>query len=68
MTYSSAGKASRAFLLTGAFVYRTTGRSAYCALYHYPNDVAALKLLYLVLNNAAEEWRRPTREWVDAKT
>jgi len=33
-----------------------------------PNDEAAMKLLYLVLNNAVEEWKRPPREWVGAKT
>jgi transposase-like protein len=31
-------------------------------------DDAAMKLLYLVLNNAAEEWKRPPREWLEAKT
>jgi putative transposase len=35
---------------------------------HFPNDHAAMKLLYLVLNNAAEEWKRPPREWFEAKT
>jgi hypothetical protein len=35
---------------------------------HFPNDDAAIKLLYLVLNNAAEEWKRPPREWFEAKT
>ena len=30
---------------------------------HFPNDDAAMKLLYLVLNNAADEWKRPPREW-----
>jgi hypothetical protein len=30
---------------------------------HFPNDDAAIKLLYLVLNNAAEEWKRVPREW-----
>ena len=29
---------------------------------------AAMKLLYLVLNHAAEEWKRPPREWFEAKT
>lgn len=28
----------------------------------------AMKLLYLVLNHAAEEWKRPPREWFEAKT
>lgn len=35
---------------------------------HFPNDDAAMKLLYLVLNNAAEEWKRPPREWFKART
>ena len=34
---------------------------------HFPNDDAATKLLYLVLSNAAEDWKRPPREWVEAK-
>jgi len=34
---------------------------------HFPNDDAAMKLLYLVLGNAAEDWKRPPREWVEAK-
>ena len=29
---------------------------------HFPGDDAAMKLLYLVLNKAAEEWKRPPRE------
>src|SRR5947208_2383696 len=35
---------------------------------HFPSDDAATKLLYLVLNHAAAEWKRPPREWVEAKT
>jgi putative transposase len=35
---------------------------------HFPNDDAAMKLLYLVLNHAAQEWKRPPREWFEAKT
>lgn len=35
---------------------------------HFPSDEAAIKLLYLVLNRAAEEWKRPPREWCEAKT
>lgn len=27
-----------------------------------------IKLLYLVLNHAAEKWKRPPREWFEAKT
>jgi len=35
---------------------------------HFPNDEAAMKLLYLVLDQAAGEWKRPPREWFEAKT
>lgn len=35
---------------------------------HFPSDDAAMKLLYLVLNHAAQEWKRPPREWFEAKT
>ena len=35
---------------------------------HFPSDDAATKLLYLVLNHAAAEWKRPPREWAEAKT
>jgi putative transposase len=35
---------------------------------HFPNDDAAMKLLYLVLNRTAEEWKRTPREWCEAKT
>lgn len=35
---------------------------------HFPTDDAATKLLYLALNRAAAEWKRPPREWSEAKT
>ena len=35
---------------------------------HFPSDDAAMKLLYLVLNHAADEWKRPPREWFEART
>ena len=35
---------------------------------HFPSDDAATKLLYLVLNHATAEWKRPPREWAEAKT
>lgn len=35
---------------------------------HFPSDEAATKLLYLVLNYAALDWKRPPREWFEAKT
>ena len=34
---------------------------------HFPNDEAALKLLFLVLNRAEKEWKMPPREWAMAK-
>ena len=42
-------------------------RRAVRARGHFPNDDAAMKLLYLVLNNAAEEWKRSPREWFDGQ-
>ncbi len=35
---------------------------------HFPNDDAAMKLLYLVLNQASEDWKRAPREWFEART
>ena len=35
---------------------------------HCPGGDAAMKLLYLVLNDAADEWRRPPHEWGEAKS
>ena len=43
-------------------------RRAVRARGHFPNDDAATKLLYLCLNRAAGEWKRPPREWSEAKT
>jgi transposase-like protein len=34
---------------------------------HFPNDEAALKLLFLVLNRVEKEWKMPPREWAMAK-
>ena len=34
---------------------------------HFPTDESALKLLFLVLNLAAKEWKMPPREWSMAK-
>ena len=34
---------------------------------HFPTDEAVFKLLFLVLNLAAKEWRMPAREWAAAK-
>jgi putative transposase len=35
---------------------------------HFPSDDAASKLLYLVLNRAVADWKRPPREWFEART
>ncbi len=35
---------------------------------HFPGDEAAMKLLYLVLNHAADQWKRAPREWFEART
>ncbi len=34
---------------------------------HFPNDDAAMKLLYLVLNHAADDRKRVPREWFEAR-
>ena len=42
-------------------------RRAVRARGHFPNDEAATKLLFLVLNRSEKEWKIPPREWVMAK-
>ena len=42
-------------------------RRAVRARGHSPNDDAALKLLFLVLNRSEKEWTIPAREWCMAK-
>jgi transposase-like protein len=42
-------------------------RRAVRARGHFPTDDAVLKLLFLVLNLAAKEWRMSAREWTAAK-
>jgi putative transposase len=42
-------------------------RRAVRARGRFPTDEAVLKLLFLVLNLAAKEWRMPAREWTAAK-
>ncbi|WP_018263396.1 IS256 family transposase [Methylobacterium sp. WSM2598] len=42
-------------------------RRAVRARGHFPSDEAALKLLFLVLNRSAKEWRMAPREWAMAK-
>ena len=34
---------------------------------HFPNDDAAMKLLYLVLNHTGSEWKNPPPEWFRAR-
>lgn len=34
---------------------------------HFPNDDAAAKLLFLVLNQSEKEWKMPARKWAMAK-
>jgi len=45
----------------------STLRRAVRARGHFPHDEAVLKLLFLVLNPAAKEWRMPARESTAAK-
>lgn len=42
-------------------------RRAVRARGHFPNDEAAMKLLFLVLNRSEKEWKMPPREWAMAK-
>ena len=42
-------------------------RRAVRARGHFPNDEAAAKLLYLILNRSEKEWKMPPREWAMAK-
>ena len=42
-------------------------RRAVHARGHFPNDEAAMKLLFLVLNRSEKEWKMGPREWIMAK-
>ena len=35
---------------------------------HFPNDDAAIKLIFLVLRRIEQNWKMPQREWTAAKT
>ena len=35
---------------------------------HFPNDQAAVKMLYLVLRGVSRNWKMPQREWTAART
>ena len=43
-------------------------RSAVSRRGHFPNDEAAIKLLFLVLRETTRNWKMPPREWTMAKT
>ena len=43
-------------------------RRAVRARGHFPSDDAALKMLFLVLNQAEKAWTMPAREWAMAKS
>ncbi len=34
---------------------------------HFPNDQAAIKLIYLALRNITKKWTMPPKHWRDAK-
>lgn len=60
---------------SGQIVYTTNSiealdsklRRAVRARGHFPNDDAAAKLRYLILNRSGREWKKPPREWSMAK-
>lgn len=35
---------------------------------HFPNDEAAIKLIYLSLRQIEAKWKRPPKEWHTAKS
>jgi putative transposase len=43
-------------------------RSAVRSRGHFPNDEAAIKLLFLVLRRTSRDWKMPQREWTAART
>jgi putative transposase len=43
-------------------------RRAVRARGHFPNDEAAMKLIFLALRQVVQEWKVPPREWAEAKT
>lgn len=42
-------------------------RRAVCMIGHFPGDETAVKLVHLVFNQADDDWKRPPREWCEAK-
>jgi len=66
--YSFPGEVRRILYTTNAIeALNSKPRRAVRARGHFPTDEAALKLLYLVLNQAEKEWTMPAREWCLAK-
>jgi putative transposase len=66
--YAFPGEVRRILYTTNAIeALNSKLRRAVRARGHFPNDDAALKLLYLVLNQAEKEWTMPAREWCLAK-
>jgi putative transposase len=66
--YAFPGEVRRIIYTTNAIeAVNAKLRRAVRARGHFPTDEAALKLLFLVLNRAAKEWRMPAREWTAAK-
>lgn len=58
---------SLCFLGFSSSLRGTKLRRAVRARGHFPNDEAALKLLFFVLNRAEKDWKMPPREWTVAK-
>jgi Transposase and inactivated derivatives len=66
--YAFPGEVRRILYTTNAIeALNSKLRRAVRARGHFPNDDAALKLLFLVLNRAEKEWTMPAREWNMAK-
>ena len=66
--YAFPGEVRRIIYTTNAIeAVNAKLRRAVRARGHFPTDEAVLKLLFLVLNRAAKEWRMPAREWSAAR-
>jgi putative transposase len=66
--YAFPGEVRRILYTTNAIeALNAKLRRAVRARGHFPNDDAATKLLFLVLNRAEKEWTMPPREWAMAK-
>ena len=66
--YAFPGEVRRIIYTTNAIeALNAKLRRAVRARGHFPTDEAALKLLFLVLNQAEKEWTMPAREWCMAR-